>query len=439
MSRRLTLRAVAVFWLPLAAMWVMMGLQQPVMAAIIARLPDPKVSLAAFGIAFSLAILVESPVIMLLTAATAISAHPVAYRRLLRFTHVLSIGLTIVHLVLALPPIFALAVGKIIGAPAAVVGPAQIAFFLMLPWTPAIAYRRLWDGLLIRHNHPRLVSVGTGIRLVAIFGLALAGLMWGRVSGAYVGAVALSLGVIVSALASYLFARYAVLPNRFDLSHHDPLPRAARSWRALLDFYLPLALTSVIALAGQPLLNVGLSRAAAPLSSLAIWPVLMGLTFLIRSMCMAYQEVAIALLADDRSYHALRQFALLLAGSTSILFLAIVFTPLADVWFRGVSGLPPDLADLARLPAMLLAPLPGLTAWQSWQRSRLVLQNRTRVISQAVGVNVSVLGMIMGLGIAFTSWPGAVVAATAYTAALALEDAYLWIRLSTSPSATHSL
>ena len=78
---------------------------------------------------------------------------------------------------------------------------------------------------------------------------------------------------------------------------------------------------------------------------------------------------------------------------------------------------------------MLLAPAPGLTAWQSWQRSLLVLQNRTRVISQAVGVNVAVLALIMGVGIAFTSWPGAVVAATAYTAALALEDLYLWARL----------
>ncbi len=429
MTRRLTLRAVAVFWLPLAAMWVMMGLQQPVMAAIIARLPDPKVSLAAFGIAFSLAILVESPVIMLLTAATAIAAHPVAYRRLLRFTHVLAAGLTVVHLILALPPVYALAVGKLIGAPPAVVGPSQVAFFLMLPWTPAIAYRRLWDGLLIRHDHPRLVSIGTGIRLAAIFGLALVGLLWGRVSGAYVGAVALSVGVIISALASYLFARRTVLPDRFDLSPEDPLPEAARSWRALLDFYVPLALTSVIALAGQPLLNVGLSRAAAPLSSLAIWPVLMGLAFLIRSMCIAYQEVAIALLRDEHSYRVLRRFALMLATSTTALFLLIVFTPLADVWFRRVSGLPADLAELARLPAMLLAPAPGLTAWQSWQRSLLVLQNRTRVISQAVGVNVAVLALIMGVGIAFTSWPGAVVAATAYTAALALEDLYLWARL----------
>ncbi len=431
-DRQLTLRGVAGFWLPLAAMWVMMGLQQPGIAAIITRLPEPKVSLAAFGIAFSLAILVESPVIMLLAAATAIAGHPIAYRRLLRFTHVLAAGLTLVHLVLALPPVFSLVVGKLIGAPLAVVGPAQVSFLLMLPWTPAIAYRRLWDGLLIRHNHPRLVSLGTGIRLVSIFGLAALGLVWGRVNGAYVGAVALSVGVIVSALASYFFARHAVWPDHFDQSPRDPLPPAARSWRALVNFYVPLALTSVIALAGQPLLNMGLSRAAAPLSSLAIWPVLMGLTFLIRSVCIAYQEVAIALLKDAHSYRILQRFTLLLTTATTAVFLLIVFTPLADVWFQSISGLPPDLAQMARLPAMVLTPAPALTAWQSWQRSRLVLQNRTSVISQAVGVNVLVLVLVMGVGIALTSWPGSVVAASAYTAALALENVYLWERLAVS-------
>ncbi len=436
MERRLTLRAVAVFWLPLAAMWVMMGLQQPVMAAIIARLPEPKVSLAAFGIAFSLAILVESPVIMLLTAATALAGHPVAYRRLLRFTHVLAWGLGFLHLLVALPPVFAFLVGGFIGAPSEVIAPAQLAFLLMLPWTPAIAYRRLWDGLLIRHNHPNLVSVGTGLRLVVIFGLALVGLVWGKVSGAYVGAVALSVGVIVSALASYLFARYAVFPDRFDLFPTDPLPEPARSWRALWNFYVPLAMTSVIALAGQPLLNMGLSRAAAPLSSLAIWPVLMGLTFLIRSMCIAYQEVAIALLKDEQSYGVLQRFTLLLMAGTTALFVLVVFTPLADVWFRRISGLSPDLAHMARLPAMLLAPAPALTAWQSWQRSRLVLQNRTTIISQAVGVNVMVLILVMLLGVTFTTWPGAVVAATAYTAALAFEDLYLALRLASPLSTT---
>lgn len=436
---RLTLMGVAAFWLPLAAMWVMMGLQQPFMAAIIARLPEPKEGLAAFGLAFSMALLVESPVIMLLTASTALADHPIAYRRLLRFTHIMAVLFGIVHFLVALPPVFDVVVGGLIGAPPRVVPISQRAFLLLLPWTPTIAYRRLWDGLLIRHGYPRYVSYSTAIRLAVIFGTALIGLWWGQVNGAYVGAIALSVGVSISMLTSYLFARKAVLPDRFATPLQAPLPEAARSWRRLFDFYLPLALTSVIFLVGQPLLSVGLSRAALPLSSLAIWPVLMGLSFLARSMCVAYQEVTVALLSDPASYRVLRTFALILALATSGIFAIVVVTPLADLWFRRVSGLTADLARMARWPAILLIPVPALSAWQSLQRGILVRLNRTRIITLAVGVNLLVLTLVMAVGIWSKRWPGAVVAATAYTAALAAECVVLWVYTRDAITRLHAL
>ena len=60
----LTSAAIVRFWSPLAATWVMMALEGPFLAATIARLPDPTVNLAAFGVAFAIAILIEAPVIM---------------------------------------------------------------------------------------------------------------------------------------------------------------------------------------------------------------------------------------------------------------------------------------------------------------------------------------------------------------------------------------
>jgi hypothetical protein len=51
------------FWVPLQATWLMMSLEGPFLAAVIARLAEPKHNLAAYGVAFALAILVEAPVI----------------------------------------------------------------------------------------------------------------------------------------------------------------------------------------------------------------------------------------------------------------------------------------------------------------------------------------------------------------------------------------
>jgi hypothetical protein len=65
-----TQRSIIAFWFPLAATWFMMAVEGPFLAAVIARLAEAKFNLAAYGVAYAVALLVESPVIMLMSAAT---------------------------------------------------------------------------------------------------------------------------------------------------------------------------------------------------------------------------------------------------------------------------------------------------------------------------------------------------------------------------------
>ena len=60
-------------WWPLAASWLLMGVELPVISAVIARLAYPEISLAAYGgVIYPLALIIESPIIMLLAASTAL-------------------------------------------------------------------------------------------------------------------------------------------------------------------------------------------------------------------------------------------------------------------------------------------------------------------------------------------------------------------------------
>ena len=85
-TTQLSYRRIFWFWIPLAAMWFMMAVEQPLIASFIARMSDPELNLAAYGVVFSIALIIESPVIMLLAAGTALSRGAKSYRRLLRFS-----------------------------------------------------------------------------------------------------------------------------------------------------------------------------------------------------------------------------------------------------------------------------------------------------------------------------------------------------------------
>lgn len=415
------------FWSPLALMWLIMAVEQPLIAAVIARLPDPEPNLAAFGITFSLALLVEGPVIMLLTAGTALPRDGQSYRRLLHFTHLLAGGLTGLHLLLGLTPLYSLLVGRLIGAPAELLEPSRTAFLLMAPWTAAIAYRRLWQGVLIRFNRTHIVPVTISARLVTTGTVLLLGLAWGRAPGVTVGATALSLGVIMAAIVSYLFARPTIRRRLNALPPQEP----PLTWRALLDFYLPLALTSLIVLTAQPVLAVGLARAPDPLASLAVWPVIMGFLFLGRALALSFQEAAVALLERPGAYDRLSRFSWRLAGTLTMLVLLVAATPLARIWYTRVAGLDPGLLPLAVAPTLILALVPGMNALISWHRGLLIHLQQTGPISRSVLVNLGVLISTMAAAVYFRPAPGAWMAALALGASVAAEWLYLWRQSST--------
>ncbi len=248
----------------------------------------------------------------------------------------------------------------------------------------------------------------------------VAGLRTGIVYGAEIGAAALSLGVTASAGTAYAFyrpVRRFMVPN---LPGWEPLSR-----RKLLEFYVPLALTTMITMVGHPMVAIGLARAAEPLASLAVWPVIMGLLFIGRSLGISYQEVVVALLEDAASYRRLKSFALRLSLSLTVLMVVFCFSPAARFWFARVSGLSPRLAAFALRIVRIMVFLPGLEAILSFLRGVQVHLNRTRMITRSVLLNVGMLSSVLFAGIALLPLSGGAVAALALTAALATDCLYL--------------
>ena len=421
-DRLLTSIRIFWFWIPLAAMWLLMAVEQPIVAAVIARLPEAELNLAIFGLTYFLAIIIESPVIMLLTAGTALARSKDSYDRLLRFTHIFAVGLSVLHLVIGVTPLYGYIVGDLIGVPAEVVEPSRFTFLLMIPWTAAIAYRRLWQGVLIRFHRTKVVPLTMLARLLGSCVVLGIGLTSGRFRGADLGAISLSVGVVAAAITAYWFVRPTVRRHLSQPSPNDePLP-----WKGLLEFYLPLALTPLIYMLGRPILLAGLARAAEPLKSLAVWPVVMGALFIGRSFSLSFQEVVVALIDDRASFETLRRFTVGLALVLSGCFALVAVTPIARALFSHLAGLSQELVALAIMPTMILSLVPGLDALVSWRQGLLVHVKQTRTITGGVVINVLLLTAVMFCaGVLLPRTPGTIIAAIALTAAMAAQWGFL--------------
>jgi hypothetical protein len=225
--------------------------------------------------------------------------------------------------------------------------------------------------------------------------------------GAYVGAAALSVGVAVEAIASRLMARNSV---RKLISTSMASDARKLSYGGIARFYYPLALTSLIGLAMQPMLTFFMGRAPSPIESLAVFPVVHALSFIFRSMGLSYQEVAIALMGKRFDHlRELGRFAVSLGLASSAGLALVAFTPLVWFWFETLSGLSPDLAQFAILPTAFLVPIPLLSVALSYQRAILVLAHVTRPITWATVLEVGVVAV----GFPILAWGFGMVGVTA--------------------------
>jgi Na+-driven multidrug efflux pump len=198
--------------------------------------------------------------------------------------------------------------------------------------------------------------------------------------------------------------------------------------RSFLEFYIPLALTSLLTLLTQPLGSAALSRMPDPLASLAVWPVVSGLVFMSRSLGVAYNEVVVALLDRKRSYHSLRRFTFMLAVGTSAFLFLMAVTPLSDFWFRVISGLPARLAPLGTSALLYALPMPGLVVLHSWFQGGLVNQRKTRGVTESVALALFASAVVLVFGVMTKPLPGLYVVWIALGVGALIQMLWLWWR-----------
>ncbi len=420
----LTTKKILKFWLPLAGTWLMMSLEGPFIAAIIARLIDPKFNLAAYGVAFSFALIIEAPVIMMMTASTSLVKDYSSLRKLRQYTWILNAIITGLMLILLIPNIFFFITIDLIGLPENVAQLTHIATIIMIPWPGAIGFRRFYQGVLIRNHATRRVAYGTVIRLFSMVSTAMSLFLFTSLPGVYIGTAALSIGVTVEAISTRIMV-HPIL-RRLRAADNSLEQQDFLSFQAINKFYYPLALTSVLTLGVHPLITFFIGKSVMALESLAVLPVVSSFVFLFRGVGLSFQEVAITLLGKNKEHdRVVKRFATILGLSLALGLIVTAFTPLSSIWFSRVSGLNPTLTALALTPLMIMGLFPASTVLISFQRAILVQSGRTSPITTATIIEVVTIITVLYVAIMHWSLIGVTAAALAFLTGRMAANIYL--------------
>lgn len=416
-------RKVLLFWLPLALSWLLMTFEGLWIQGVIGRKPDAETQLAAFGLIFSLSVLIETPVIMLLATSNALSRDRQSFRALWRFMMAVNIFVTLIAALMAFTPLLDIYLGRLLNVPSHIIEATRPGMKIMILWGGFIGYRRFYQGIIIRQGKTRYIAYGTVLRALVSGGVAIGLGAAAPIAGAVIGAFALLLATAAETLYTFVVAR----PDVIRLLS-TPLARGQRALtqRDALRFHLPLAATSVITFLVSPVIERGLASMPDAAQSLAAWPVIFTILLVTRSGGMAYQEVVISLNDSEARHRVLRKFTLRLGLALSLVMLGFAFSPLIIIYQRAILQTPAQLQALVLVGAQAGLLLPLLTTLQSYLRALLILSHKTAAIYQAIVIGFILTAATVWGGIAL-GLHGILAASLGLTIGMAVDLLYLYL------------
>ncbi|MFZ4508068.1 MAG: hypothetical protein ACOYON_10285 [Fimbriimonas sp.] len=405
-------REIRRFFSPLAFSWLFMAIEMPIAIGVLSRLPNPKVSEAAYLVIMGIAMWIESPVIDLLTTSTTLSNDSDSYRQIRRFTFSLMAWVTIAHAGVAFTPLYGLVTDGLMHLPKELADSAQIGLQLLTPWSAFIGWRRFRQGILIRYGETRAVGIGTTVRVLTMLVSAL-GLpfLWQAPGVAIVSA-----SLVFSVAAESMFVHFAsascVRDRLKKAPNHEPI-----STGSLVKFHLPLTLTTILNITALPAVGAALARTPDGVAQLAGYQVAQTLVWMLRTTTFALPEVVITLAKQAANRGRLRSFCLIIGVSCTFIQVIAALTGL-DRWFFGhVLSAKPDTVELAHMALVSSSLMPLVGGLQSYLRGMLttIRETSSRLYATVAAVTVLTASLIIGVS---SGVPGVIFAPIAITLSL---------------------
>ncbi len=371
---------------------MMMLLTHSFVNAALARTARPDTALAAYALAFSVAVIVEAPMVAVRQLTIALGSTAERFRHVRLVAALTLAGCLGAALVLAYTPLGSSLLTQLLGCPPELLPETLRAFRVLMLTAVASGARSLYQGLLIRNRATLAVTWGMATRLLVMGCLAWATTSRRLLEGALVGAVIFVSGVATEAFLGVLAVslRQPRLPSG-DTEADDGYRRAVR-------FYRPLVIAGIAASLGKPVINAGLSRTPEAAVQLSAFAVAVALAWVLIAPCQNVHQTVMVYSSLPGSRPVLRRFALGFAVLNCLALVALTWSPAGAWLLTRLVGIPLGLVGPTLRALRVLAFLPlGLTA-VDYYSGILLQQGQTRVVGAARLVNVAVLGLtILGL------------------------------------------
>ena len=400
------------FFLPLMLTAELMMLSHAMVVAFLARMQDPASVLAGFSIAFYLHAMIGSPLWACQIVALSFIRDRASLRTLLIFS-LQSAGLVAwIWILIGATPVGDWFFMTLFGASEAVARAAKLCTLVAFLMVPCVLVRSLAYGLMMVTRNTLLVTYGSLIRVVVLFGLLH--FLTNRYHGAVIGITALLGCIVVETVYAVVIAKrfFVALPVRAG----DP-PTYGRLWR----YSWPIMLMQIAESGVSFSVNVFLGRLVRPELALAAFGVLDSIVRVLLSPLRNLILTIQTMMHLRSDVPVLIKFSGQIAAIFSLLMLLLNLPVVSNWVLFDVVGLPGEIAVPVASALRLSFLLALCMAGACLTRGLLIASHNTTAIGVSSGARVGAVVVIGVLGVSLGTSNGAMLGIVALIAAFATE------------------
>ena len=364
---------ISLFFFPLLLNVQLMSVSHTIINAALARVDDYIVALASFSVAMVVHLLFASPSYQNHTITIALVRGRQSLRGMVICVLLIAAYVSVMLNLIAYTFLGDLFLRSVLGVSPEVADGAKrtLALLALLPFLTG--FRGLFQGLVIRARRTNLVSLATGVRVIALLGWLHVGQRWFH--GPELGAFALLLCIVLETILMGLFAWRCHVPlNNSDADE--------KTTTEILRFALPVAFSSGLQQTIPVVINAIISRLPDANLALASFGVIRALLFMLSGPMRNLQQVYLTLIHCAADYRVLLRFYWWTSLGMGVLTLAIAL-PGNQLVFERIFGLAESLRLYIILPLSLCAIYPLIYGGTNLLRAYFTANHHTIVLGQA--------------------------------------------------------
>ena len=379
------------FLIPLAVTVIAFDLGGPLVNSGMARLPESKETLAAFGLAWTLMLFLFNPLQQVSQLGLVLAGSAKAKRKIQKFVLLVCLSLSVALTLFVFTPIGMWFLEDLHRVDRDLGQSARSAVMALIPLPIIIGMTSYHSGLLMRAHSTAPICYATfaniGVSLLSVFLLL-------RFESIQSHPIRLPIYVIymgsMAELTIILFG-YRRFARPILAEARAPFVSHYRSMR----FFFPLA--TVMALQGisRPIINLFVSRRPDGVTALAVVAVAYSLGSVPYGWLNNLKSLVPAFAGWEDSRRSILRFCLVCGVGSFFLASLLFLTPLRDYLLLRIIALDPEIASLCALPLILSAFLPPTVLFRAYYHGIAMAEQRTQLLAPSGPTRIAATILIL--------------------------------------------